>query len=38
MLKTARVERPIAKAIASLFLWGGLAAPAWATYGGGCLP
>ena len=34
MLKTTKFERTIARAIAALFLYGGLSAPAWATYGG----
>ncbi len=35
MLKTTKVERTIARAIAALLVWGGFTAPAWATYGGG---
>ena len=34
MLRTVNVERTIVKAIGSLILWGALAAPACATYGG----
>ncbi len=35
MLKAKKVERTIATAFVTLFLWGGLTAPAWASYGGG---
>src|SRR5271165_4002652 len=35
MSKAKKFERSFARAVVALFLWGGLAAPAWATYGGG---
>ena len=38
MFKSTKVERLIARAVTAFLLLGCYPAPAWATYGGGCVP